>query len=102
MRNETETLGQRLQRLRLAAGMTQAQLAEAAGVPVATLRGWEIDRREPGLRPAVQLARALGVTAEVLADTVPVEDVGKVPRPAGPSKRPAEPSKPAAKKRKGK
>jgi transcriptional regulator with XRE-family HTH domain len=85
-----ETLGQRLQRLRAAAGLTQAQVAESAGVPVTSLRSWEVDRREPGLRPACRLARALGVTAEYLAETVTVEEAGgKTPRPAGPSKRPS-------------
>ncbi|HWG47716.1 MAG TPA: helix-turn-helix domain-containing protein [Gemmataceae bacterium] len=82
-----ETLGQKLQRLRLTAGLTQVQLAEAAGVPLSTLRGWEVDRREPGLRAAARLAKALGVTAEDLADTVPIDEAGKSPRPAGPSRR---------------
>lgn len=82
-----ETFGQRLQRLRTAAKLTQRQLAEAAGVPMSSLQNWEIDRREPGLRAAVRLAKGLGVSVEELADTVPVEEVGKVPRPAGPSKR---------------
>ncbi len=93
-----ETIGQKLHRLRLAAGLTQAQLADAAGVPLSTLQGWEIDRREPGLRAAAQLAAALGITADELANTIPVDEVGKVPRPAGPSKRP----KPAMKKGKRK
>jgi transcriptional regulator with XRE-family HTH domain len=83
-----ETLGQRLQRLRAAAGLTQTQVAAAAGVPVSSLQNWEIDRREPGLRAAVRLAKALGVTAEDLADTAPVEDAGRTPRPAGPTRRP--------------
>jgi transcriptional regulator with XRE-family HTH domain len=91
-----ETLGQKMQRLRTAAGLTQAQLAEAASVPLSSLQNWEIDRREPGFRAVVRLANALGVTAEVLADTVPVEEVGKAPRPAGPSKRPAGPSRRAS------
>jgi transcriptional regulator with XRE-family HTH domain len=82
-----ETLGQRLQRLRAAAGLTQAQVAEAAGVPVSSLQNWEIDRREPGFRAAVRLAKGLGVTAEDLAETAPVEDAGKAPRPAGPTRR---------------
>jgi transcriptional regulator with XRE-family HTH domain len=96
MSTSPETLGQRLQRLRVAAGLTQAQVAEAAGVLVNTLRSWEIDRREPGLRPACRLARVLGVTAEYLAESVPVEEAGgKKPRPAGPSRRlPAEVEKP--------
>jgi transcriptional regulator with XRE-family HTH domain len=82
-----ETLGQRLQRLRLGAGLTQAQVAAAVGVPVPTLRNWEGDRREPGFRAAVQLAKALGATVEDLADTATVEEVGRSPRPAGPTKR---------------
>jgi transcriptional regulator with XRE-family HTH domain len=99
MSDISETLGQRLQRLRLAANLTQTEIAEAAGVAVSSLRNWEVDRREPGLRPACRLARVLGVTAEYLAETVTVEEAGgKTPRPAGPSKRPAdEPPGPAAK-----
>jgi transcriptional regulator with XRE-family HTH domain len=82
-----ETLGWRLRRLRLGAGLTQARLAQAAGVPLSTLQAWEVDRREPSLRPACRLAAALGVTAEYLADTVPVGEAGgKQPRPAGPTK----------------
>jgi transcriptional regulator with XRE-family HTH domain len=92
---EQETLGQRLQRLRAAGGLTQGQVAEAAGVPLSSLQNWEIDRREPSLRAACRLARALGVTAEDLADTVPVEEAGRAPRPAGPTRRPArKPSRP--------
>jgi len=83
-----ETLGQRIQRLRVAAGLTQGRLADIAGVPLKSLQNWEIDYREPGLRSACRLAKALGVPAEQLADTVPVEEAGKVPRPAGPTKRP--------------
>ena len=67
--------------------MTQAQLAAAAGVPLSSLQNWEIDRREPGFRAACSLAQALGVAAETLADTAPVEEAGKAPRPAGPTVR---------------
>jgi DNA-binding XRE family transcriptional regulator len=80
-----ETLGQRVQRLRAAAGITQAQLAHAAGVPVSSLQNWEIDRREPSFRAACRLAKALGVTAEYLAETVPVERRERASRPAGPT-----------------
>jgi transcriptional regulator with XRE-family HTH domain len=84
-----ETLGERLQRLRAGLGLTQQQVADAAGVPLTTLRGWEVDRREPGFRAACRLAGALGVTVETLADTATVEEVGKKPRPAGATKPPA-------------
>jgi transcriptional regulator with XRE-family HTH domain len=70
--------------------------ADAAGVPLSSLQNWEIDRREPGFRAACKLAKALGTTAEYLAATVPVDEAGKTPRPAGPTKPP-----PAGKKSKG-
>lgn len=63
----SETLGQRLQRLRLAAGLTQEELAQKAEVPVWSLRNWEHDHRLPGLVPVYKLARALGVRMEELA-----------------------------------
>jgi transcriptional regulator with XRE-family HTH domain len=64
---EGETLGERLQRLRLAAGLTQEQLARRCGVPVSSLRNWEHDHRLPGLVPVYTLAKALGVMMEQLA-----------------------------------
>jgi transcriptional regulator with XRE-family HTH domain len=54
-------MGLRFQELRERAGKSQAQTAEAAGVPVATLRNWEYGRREPLLSAAGRLAAALGV-----------------------------------------
>jgi transcriptional regulator with XRE-family HTH domain len=105
--SQSETLGQRLQRLRAAAGLTQSQVAAAAGVALSSLQNWEIDRREPAFRAACRLARALGVTAEHLAETTPVDEVGKVNRPAGPTKRPTEapaekPQRPRVRRRKEK
>jgi transcriptional regulator with XRE-family HTH domain len=71
----TETLGQRLKRLREAAGMSQQRLADLAGVPVGTLRNAEYDRREPLVGTAGKLAKALGVSLDVLAglDEPPAE-----------------------------
>jgi transcriptional regulator with XRE-family HTH domain len=63
----SETLGERLQRLRLAAGLTQEQLAERSQFPVGSLRNWEYDHRLPGLVPVYRLAKALGVPMEELA-----------------------------------
>jgi transcriptional regulator with XRE-family HTH domain len=74
-----ESLGQRLQRLRLAAGLTQEQLAEAAGVPVWSLRNWEHDHRLPGLVPVYKLAKVLGITMEELA-VCAVDQTGLVRR----------------------
>lgn len=62
-----ETMGQRMQRLRRAAGMSQSQLAKASGIPVGSIQGWERDRREPLFSAAVKIAVALGVTLDDLA-----------------------------------
>ena len=60
-------MGERLQKLRKAAGLSQAALAKAAGVPLGTLRGWEYGRRTPLLDAAAKLADALGCTLDELA-----------------------------------
>jgi transcriptional regulator with XRE-family HTH domain len=60
--------GKHLQELRTKAGLSQSQLAEKAGVKVASLRGWEIDRRQPKTEALLALAQALGVElAELVA-----------------------------------
>jgi transcriptional regulator with XRE-family HTH domain len=64
-------MGERLRELREAAGLSQAQLAKASGVPVGTLWGWQYGRRKPLLETAVKVARALGVHAEDLVPEGP-------------------------------
>jgi DNA-binding XRE family transcriptional regulator len=61
-----ETMGQRLQRLRREAGLTQAELARRAGVPLKSVLNWEQDRRQPRLDAVVDLARYLNVSLEEL------------------------------------
>jgi transcriptional regulator with XRE-family HTH domain len=65
-----ETFGARLQRLRSAAGLTQAQLAERAGIPLTTLRNWEHDRREPMASALFKLANALNVDCRAFQDSI--------------------------------
>jgi transcriptional regulator with XRE-family HTH domain len=66
-----ETLGARIRRLRLARGMTRPDLAAAMwalGVrtEVSRIARYEGDVYEPKLRAFAALARALGVTMDVL------------------------------------
>jgi transcriptional regulator with XRE-family HTH domain len=68
---ERETMGQKLQRLRMVAGMSQSELAAAAGVPLGTLRNWEQDRRVPLLDTAAQVARTLGVSLDEMVESSP-------------------------------
>lgn len=80
-------MGELIQRLRAGKGLTQRQLAEEAGVPLTSLRNWEVDHREPGLRAAVRLAAALGTTAEALAGTVEAPEGSRPRRAAGPTRK---------------
>lgn len=76
-----DAFGAELKRLREEqANMSQPELAEAAGVPVATLRNWEQGRRRPDLGAAYRLAKALGVELGALgklADENPLRGKGE-------------------------
>jgi transcriptional regulator with XRE-family HTH domain len=73
------TFGERLQELRHKAGLSQAGLAERAGVLVYNLRNWEQDHRQPLWSAFCKLAKALGACCEDFAD---VEGVAEAPPPA--------------------
>jgi putative transcriptional regulator len=62
--------GEMLQREREKAGMSQPELAKAAGVPVGTLRNWEQGRRYPRPEAIARLAKALGLEADDLVTAV--------------------------------
>jgi DNA adenine methylase len=76
------TFGRRLKQLREAAGLTQPALAEAAGVPVTSLRNWEQDHREPMASAVLGLARALGVGAGRLLGSEATEEPAEEPAPS--------------------
>ncbi len=52
----------KLRKLREESGMSQEALARAADMSVGTVRDYEQGRREPSLKYALRLARALGVS----------------------------------------
>ena len=60
------SLGQSVRQRRLAAGLTQSELAEAADVADATLSRIERDRLEPSIGLVRRIADALGVTTDEL------------------------------------
>lgn len=47
-------------------GKTQAQVAKVAGVSEVAYQRYEYGCREPGVRTAIRIARALGTTVEEL------------------------------------
>jgi transcriptional regulator with XRE-family HTH domain len=65
-----ENMGQRLNRLRDAAKMTQVELAERSGTPVSSLRKYEQNKALPRIDHAARLAVALGCSLDELAGIV--------------------------------
>jgi transcriptional regulator with XRE-family HTH domain len=62
--------GERLARIRQARGWSQQELADRSGVPYITIYRCERGQhQEPRVSVAAKLARALGVSLDVLADT---------------------------------
>jgi len=47
-------------------GLTQSQVAEKIGVSELSYQRYEYDKREPGVRTAIRIARALNTTVEQL------------------------------------
>jgi transcriptional regulator with XRE-family HTH domain len=68
------TFAKRLQELRERAGLSQSQLAQASGVPVWTVRGYEQGRREPLWDVLFKLAAALNAPVNAFADCVAKTD----------------------------
>jgi transcriptional regulator with XRE-family HTH domain len=83
------TFGQHLRALREGAGLSRAELARRAGVPVATLRRWEGGGHVPDLPALLRLAEALGVPVERFAEGVddPAEEEPGAADPTGPQQR---------------
>ena len=66
----TAQFAQNLRRLRLAAGMTQEHLSEAAQMDSAEISRLERGGRDPQLLTIVRVARGLGVTPSELLSGV--------------------------------
>ena len=57
MSEEAKAMGIRFQELRQEKGLSQSELARAAGVPLASLKNWEQGRRMPAFDAAFKLAK---------------------------------------------
>lgn len=60
--------GENLKRHRIAAGLTQAELAEKSGLSLANIQNWERNHRDPRTDALFTLARTLGVSAEAFLE----------------------------------
>jgi transcriptional regulator with XRE-family HTH domain len=61
-------VGRNVRRLRIAAGLSQAELAERMGVDRAYVSGLELGRRNPTIVTLWHIAKALGVKLRVFFD----------------------------------
>lgn len=59
-------MGERLQRLRREANLSQADLSKAAEVKLGSLRSWEQDRRLMRSDSIMKIAAALGISTDTL------------------------------------
>lgn len=59
-------MGEKLKAARLAAGLTQGQLAELVGVQQRDISRWENGHREPGVLIVKRMAQALGCSMDEL------------------------------------
>lgn len=66
------TIGTRIKTLRLQAGMTQVQVAQAAGLLQGTFTRYENNKKIPSGPRLAAIARALGTTVEKILDDTPL------------------------------
>lgn len=62
-----DTFGAKLQRLRMAKGLLQAEIAKMLGVSTVSVSHWESDRSQPRQHRMAELAKILGVSSQQLA-----------------------------------
>lgn len=74
--------GARIAAFRRAAGLSQAELADAVGVQQQTIAFWELSDKPPRSDVLPKMAKTLGVRVEDLLGDTPVNAVRK-PGPAG-------------------
>lgn len=83
------TFGEKLQRLRQRAGMSQDALAEKLGVSRQAVSRWERDETMPETDKVIALAELFGVTTDYLLRQQPEETEREAPQDGGrPSHRP--------------
>lgn len=67
-----------LRAAREASGKTQAQVAKEAKVAERMYQDYEYDKREPGARTAIRIARALNSTVETLFGAATLDNTDQI------------------------
>jgi transcriptional regulator with XRE-family HTH domain len=73
-------LGAQVKRIRLDLGLTQTEVADAAGITYKHLGRIELAQSEAGADMLVRIAKALGVTVGDLFETITPSAAGRRPR----------------------
>ena len=73
-------IGQQIRAERVAAGLTQVELAEHATIPLMSIRRIERSERPVGMGQLSLIARALGVKASEIVETAELRVLRGVPR----------------------
>ena len=74
---EKTIIGQRIQELRKAQGLTQSQLAQKIGISMAAVRNYENGLREPNSKAMVALEKYFNVSGEFLRGETNIRDVSQ-------------------------
>ena len=83
------TFAEKLRALREKIGLSEAKLAERAGVSFGAVHNYGLGIRTPTFPAVVKLAHALGVTCEAFADCEDITAATKPPVRSARSKKPA-------------
>lgn len=75
------TFGEKLKRYRLQAGLTQEELAARCGMQKQSISRYEKSAREPNIRIASSLAKALGVSLDSLISNLDLQFFAGDPLP---------------------
>lgn len=67
------TFGEKLKKYRLEAGLTQEELAAMCGMQKQSISRYEKSTREPNIRIASSLAKALGISLELLVNNFDIQ-----------------------------
>lgn len=74
---EKTIIGQRIQELRKAQGLTQSQLAQKIGISMAAVRNYENGLREPNSKAMVALEKYFNVSGEFLRGETNIREVSQ-------------------------
>lgn len=73
------TFGERLKKYRLQAGLTQEELAARCGMQKQSISRYEKSAREPNIRIASSLAKALNISLETLINNFDIQNSAEEP-----------------------